>query len=37
MYPHSHIEFPTKRAFLRGGLTLLGGAAMALIRCRARE
>ena len=31
MYPHSHThtEFPTRRAFLRSGVTLLGSAAIA--------
>jgi hypothetical protein len=28
MYLHSHIEFPTRRAFLRSSITLLGGAAI---------
>ena len=29
MYPHSHTEFPTRRAVLGSGITLLGGAAIA--------
>ena len=29
MYPHSHTESPTRRALLRSGITLLGGAAIA--------
>ena len=29
MYPHSHSKFPTRRAFVRSGVTLLGGAAIA--------
>jgi hypothetical protein len=29
MYPHSHTEFATRRAFLRSGVTLLGGAVIA--------
>src|SRR5215468_7290807 len=28
MIPHSHTEFPTRRAVLHSGITLLGGAAI---------